>query len=801
GAAPGAVAGAVLAGVKCGMGIFNCVTGGNSFSRSVGCVTAAIDLATGNVPSGAMGAGRCAHFILCKETPVVRACDPNEIVGPLGYGPARYVSAHDTMEYTIYFENDPDFATTAAQRVTIRQRLDSTLDPLSFRLKEFGFGPYVFPVPFGRPNYTVTLPLQDSANIGVDVQVTAGVDVTTREIFWVMQSVNRATGLPPDDPMSGFLKINDLIGSGEGFAKYFIMPETTASSGDSVYASADILFDINAVITTNTVFNTVDALPPVTSVLPLQAVQSRPNFVVRWQGSDDLRGSGIAFYQLFVSKNNAPYLLEATLASTSTEYNFTGSLGDRYDFFIRAVDQVDNREALKNFAEASTQIGPVVCSTANSFTFARSVCTGFLFDGVLRTASGVYLDTLINHTGCDSVVTLNLTVGHCGKIAGRLSYLNPFATNMNNSKVRLLSGTSILDSVLTDGTGRFLFSDVLRDSSYSFKLTTQKPWGGVNATDAHAALMHYTNRIPLQGMFFRATDVNVSTVVNATDGLQILNRFANPNYPLVIPNWIFTDTNVVLTSDSIQLHLRALTAGDANGSYVPQAGARQSAGVNLSAGGLPSNEMNVWPIRATTDLELGAVSLELQLDEQLSLREVRIPSAPAGSSPVVYARQGGVLRLGWVTEVPMRVKAGEDLVHLVFDDQVHTTSVELSSPVALEECELADGLGVPIPDARLTVPRRMNTRSGAFELSCYPNPFTDQMSLLLTLPESARVRMEWYDASGRKLMEEAARSFPAGNHEWTVDAGNLAQGIYNCRVSLDFGGHTEQRVLRLTKSR
>ena len=801
GAAPGAVAGAVLAGVKCGMGIFNCVTGGNSFSRSVGCVTAVIDLATGNVPSGAMGAGRCAHFILCKETPVVRACDPNEIVGPLGYGPARYVSAHDTMEYTIYFENDPDFATTAAQRVTIRQRLDSTLDPLSFRLKEFGFGPYVFPVPFGRPNYTVTLPLQDSANIGVDVQVTAGVDVTTHEIFWVMQSVNRSNGLPPDDPMAGFLKINDLIGSGEGFVKYFILPESNGSTGDSVLASADILFDINAVITTNTVFNTVDAAPPTTAVQPLQAIQNQTNFVVRWQGNDDLHGSGIAFYQLFVSENNTPYQLLATLPAASTEYNYTGSIGNRYDFFIRAVDQVGNREALKNFAEASTQVGTLVCSTANSYSFARAVCLGFFFDGALRTVSGVYRDTLINHTGCDSVITLNLTVGNCGKIAGRVSYLNSSSTAMNNSKVRLMSGSSELDSMLTDGMGRFLFLDVLRDSTYAFAMSTQKPWGGVNATDAHAALMHYTRRIPLQGMFFRAADVNVSSVVNATDGLQILNRFTNPNHPLVIPNWIFTDTNVVLTSDSIQVHLRALTAGDANGSYVPQAGARQSAGVNLSVGGLPSDEMNIWPIRATTDLELGAVSLELQLDDQLSLREVRIPYAPAGSSPVVYARQGGALRLGWVTEVPMRVKAGEDLVHLVFDDQVHTIPADLSSPVALEECELADGLGVPIPDARLTVPRRLNTRSGSLELSCYPNPFTEQMSLLLALPESARVRMEWYDASGRKLMEEAARSFSSGNHEWTVDAGNLAQGIYNCRVTLDFGGHTEQRVLRLTKSR
>jgi trimeric autotransporter adhesin len=41
-----------------------------------------------------------------------------------------------------------------------------------------------------------------------------------------------------------------------------------------------------------------------------------------------------------------------------------------------------------------------------------SLCNGgsYLFNGVLRTASGIYLDTFRNAFGCDSVVSLNLTV-------------------------------------------------------------------------------------------------------------------------------------------------------------------------------------------------------------------------------------------------------------------------------------------------------------------------------------------------------------------------------------------------------
>ena len=46
--------------------------------------------------------------------------DPNEVIGPEGYDSVRWVSINDVLNYTILFENDPEFATAAAQKVDVR---------------------------------------------------------------------------------------------------------------------------------------------------------------------------------------------------------------------------------------------------------------------------------------------------------------------------------------------------------------------------------------------------------------------------------------------------------------------------------------------------------------------------------------------------------------------------------------------------------------------------------------------------------------------------------------------------------
>lgn len=66
--------------------------------------------------------------------------DPNEIIGPTGYDDSiRWVSINDILNYTILFENDPEFATANAQKVDVRFTFDDKAYIKGFGLSAFGF--------------------------------------------------------------------------------------------------------------------------------------------------------------------------------------------------------------------------------------------------------------------------------------------------------------------------------------------------------------------------------------------------------------------------------------------------------------------------------------------------------------------------------------------------------------------------------------------------------------------------------------------------------------------------------------
>lgn len=54
--------------------------------------------------------------------------------------------------------------------------------------------------------------------------------------------------------------------------------------------------------------------------------------------------------------------------------------------------------------------GGVCCFSHSEDTISQTVCSSFLFNGQTLTTSGSYNDTLINSTGCDSILTLHLVV-------------------------------------------------------------------------------------------------------------------------------------------------------------------------------------------------------------------------------------------------------------------------------------------------------------------------------------------------------------------------------------------------------
>jgi hypothetical protein len=297
----------------------------------------------------------------------VASLDPNDLVGPPGYGDDHWVAASQTLPYTISFENDPAKANAPAQMVSITMNLDSTLDANSFRLSNFGFAGKTFTGAAGRSYYTQRLDCRDS--LGLFVDVVAGVDVSQIAVFWTFKSIDPATGSLPADPMIGMLPVNDELHHGEGSVSYTIRPKAGAKTRDLISPKAKIIFDANEPINTPPLFNTIDAGVPVSSMQALPTQGAPSPITVSWTGRDDATGSGIKTYSIFVSKNDSAFTPWLTnVVDTSSQ--FRGEFGSRYKFFSLAADNAGNIESIKTKAEANvvvTGIGKTEDATPTSF--------------------------------------------------------------------------------------------------------------------------------------------------------------------------------------------------------------------------------------------------------------------------------------------------------------------------------------------------------------------------------------------------------------------------------------------------
>jgi hypothetical protein len=268
--------------------------------------------------------------------------DPNDIIGPAGVGALNHVDGADVMPYTIHFENAAGLATAPAAMVSITQTLDPDLDWTTFRLGDFGFGNTVIDVPADSAFFQTRLDL--TATRGVYLDVTAGINAATGEVRWEFTAIDPATSDLPEDPLVGFLPPNVNGPEGEGFVTYTVQPKSSAKTGDRIDAQASIVFDVNDPIVTPAIFNTLDRGAPGSTVLPLPATENTLSFPVTWSGADDVGGSGIAGYDVYVSDNGGTYSLWQS-ATPATQAIFSGLNGHTYAFYSIARDNAGNSEA------------------------------------------------------------------------------------------------------------------------------------------------------------------------------------------------------------------------------------------------------------------------------------------------------------------------------------------------------------------------------------------------------------------------------------------------------------------------
>ena len=85
-----------------------------------------------------------------------------------------------------------------------------------------------------------------------------------------------------------------------------------------------------------------DTNPPTSTIAPLSGT-SAAGFAVEWSGEDGPEGSGIAYFDIYVSVNGGPFtnwLARTTLRSAI----FSGAAGDNYAFYSVATDVEGNQE-------------------------------------------------------------------------------------------------------------------------------------------------------------------------------------------------------------------------------------------------------------------------------------------------------------------------------------------------------------------------------------------------------------------------------------------------------------------------
>jgi hypothetical protein len=265
----------------------------------------------------------------------------------VGFAEQQMVAKKDKMNYTVFYENDPELATAPAQRVVITYQADSKQNMNSFRLGDFGFGDFVFTVPPNLTYYYTRLNVQDSLQVWVDV--TAGIDVVKQEMFWIFQSIDPATGLAPINDQMGYLPVNNRdIRNGEGFVNFNILPTSGTITGDTILAKATIIFDANAPMETNIWSNVIDAEAPVSDLTA--TVIDEETILITFSGEDDYRGSGIKHFKLYVSINEDEYLFYDDYTSETACY-FQVNTNTKYKFFALAEDNVGNIEPMKEYAE------------------------------------------------------------------------------------------------------------------------------------------------------------------------------------------------------------------------------------------------------------------------------------------------------------------------------------------------------------------------------------------------------------------------------------------------------------------
>lgn len=394
----------------------------------------------------------------------------------------------------------------------------------------------------------------------------------------------------------------------------------------------------------------------------------------------------------------------------------------------------------------------------------------------------------------DTTYFINGAVIFGGVISGNFMYNNTANTPLDSLVLILYRNSILVETKQSDLTGHYAFSGQ-PNGIYTIQATTQKPWNGVNGTDAIKVQRHFAGlELLTEPVRLDAGDVNMSGSINGTDAVKIKRRFAALDTSFTRGNWTFAipttgGNQVTVTGANVIQNFYGLCVGDVNGSNIPSVGEWFMPSVLMTQRGiievLPSQEFDL-PIRVKNDLKVSAISLIIPYPEEY----FEIVSILFNPPNPVYNIIHGEIRFVWSELDLLNLKAGDELMVLrmrATDKFIGNLAISLD-PNA--ESEFADDTGEPIPLTELiSYTIKPLNQIGINEQSLllvqtkiYPNPASDVLNVEVEVAKTALLDVELTDMLGKPVTKLTAINLKEGINKFQVNTSGLSDGLYYLKL-------------------
>jgi len=444
-----------------------------------------------------------------------------------------------------------------------------------------------------------------------------------------------------------------------------------------------------------------------------------------------------------------------------------------------------------------------ICTAEGDLTVTNNTPT--VFNEGPTIVTWTVTDCAGNESTCQQTVTVVRNT-----LSGTVMYNNGDQSPMKEVTLELTGGALISAKTFPVIDGTYSFTGLCADTYTIEVVGNTNEVGGVNSTDAGAVNYWASAGGLIEYVKFLAGDVTNDLYLNSTDAMKIQRYFVFAE-PFTRAPWSYwskgvtispTSTNhptaitVIVSGDDVaDFDIYAMCTGDFNGSLT----ADRLKSVNMELSLITESNLQKaknqefeLPLRATSTMEVGAVSMILSIPTNLI--EVQGVKINGSNIDATWSVKGDELRIGWNSVTPVYVYENESLVTLNLktkDEFTFGKSLDINL-IHNSLNELADANFNVINGATLKAAKIGNGVVGVNEeldsneltFSNYPNPFANHTTLQYSIPEEGKVSINIYNQLGQLVNSLVEGNRLAGQHSIPNCGNGLQPGIYIAKLRL-----------------